>query len=120
MLLLLLTAIFASCSSDGFKIDGNIANLDGQIVQVLFKADSGIVDVRITADKKGGFTFKGESAQPILVSVLNIRGETLARMVAVNGDHLKISGDAGKAMGVKVKGNRLNEDWLTSTVFRIR
>ena len=111
MLLLLLTAIFASCSSDSFKIDGNIANLDAQLVRVLFQADSAIVDERINVDKKGGFSFEGESAQPILVSVLNIRGETLARMVAVNGDHLKISGDAGKAMGVKVKGNRLNEDW---------
>ena len=110
-LLLIITAVFASCSSDSFKIDGNIANLEGNAVRVLFRADSGMVDERVDTDKKGRLTFKGESTQPVLVNVLSLRGEPLAMLVAVNGDHLKLSGDAGKAMGVNVSGNRLNEDW---------
>ena len=110
-ILLIITAILASCSSSGFKIDGNIANLEGDAVRVLFRADSGVVDERVTADRKGEFTFKGESTNPVLVSVLSLRGEPLAMMVAVNGDRLKLSGDASKAMGVKVSGNHLNEEW---------
>ena len=109
--LLIITAILASCSSSGFKIDGNIANLEGDAVRVLFRADSGVVDERVTADRKGEFTFMGESTNPVLVSVLSLRGEPLAMMVAVNGDRLKLSGDASKAMGVKVSGNHLNEEW---------
>ena len=110
-LLLIITALFASCSSNSFKIDGNVANLEGNAVRVLFRADSGIVDERVAAEKNGSFTFKGESTDPVLVSVLSLRGETLAMMVAANGDHLKVSGEAGKAMGLKVKGNHLNEEW---------
>lgn len=110
-MLLLMLAVLASCSSDSFKIEGNLPNLEGKSVRVLFKADSSIVDEPIEADKKGGFTFKGESSQPVLVSLLNYRGEVLAMLVAVNGDHLKVSGDASKAMGIKISGSHLNEDW---------
>lgn len=111
LMLLLMMAVLASCSSDSFKIEGNLPNLEGKAVRVLFKADSSIVDEPIEADNKGGFTFKGKSSQPVLVSLLNYRGEVLTMMVAVNGDHLKVSGDTGKAMGIKISGSLLNEDW---------
>ena len=110
-LLTLLVVTLASCSSDGFKIDGNLSNLDGGAVRVVFRGDSGLVDEWITLDKKGHFTCEGASSQPVIVNVSNQHGETLATLVAATGDHLKIKGDAGKAMGVKMKGNRLNEDW---------
>ena len=109
--LLLLVIALASCSSDSFKIDGDIANLDGHTVKVVFRGDSGVVEAPAEIDKKRHFTFKGASEQPVIVSLLNYRNEPLAMMVACNGDHLKVKGDAGKAMAVKVKGNRLNEDW---------
>ena len=34
----------AACSSDKFKIDGNIVNLEDGAVHVVFSADSGVVD----------------------------------------------------------------------------
>ena len=109
--LLLLVIALASCSSDSFKIDGDIANLDGHTVKVVFRGDSGVVEAPAEIDKKGHFTFKGASEQPVIVSLLNYRNEPLAMMVACNGDHLKVKGDADKAMSIKVKGNRLNDDW---------
>ena len=111
LMLLLMMAVLASCSSGSFKIEGNLPNLEGKAVRVLFKADSCIVDEPIEADNKGGFTFKGESSQPVLVSLLNYRGEVLTMLVAVNGDHIKVTGDPGKAMGIKISGSHLNEDW---------
>ena len=111
LMLLLMMAVLASCNSGSFKIEGNLPNLEGKAVRVLFKADSCIVDEPIEADNKGGFTFKGESSQPVLVSLLNYRGEVLTMLVAVNGDHIKVSGDAGKAMGIKISGSNLNEEW---------
>ena len=110
-LLLMMAVLASSCSSGSFKIEGNLPNLEGKAVRVLFKSDSSIVDEPIEADNKGGFTFKGESSQPVLVSLLNYRGEVLTMLVAVNGDHLKVSGDARKAMGIKISGSHLNEDW---------
>ena len=103
--------MLASCSSDSFKIDGDIANLGGNTVKVVFRGDSGAVETLAEVDKKGHFTFKGALQEPVIVSLLNYRNEPLAMVVASNGDHLKVKGDAGKSMAVKVKGNRLNEDW---------
>ena len=109
--LLILVATLASCSNDSFKIDGDITNLDGTTVKVVFRGDSGIIDSIVSVDKKGHFKFKGKSAQPVIVSLLNHSNHVLAMLVATNGDHLTVKGDAGKEMSIKVKGNRLNEDW---------
>ena len=110
-LLLLLTALLASCSSDKFKIDGNIDNLKAGVVRVIFMGDSGIVDEETIVDNKGHFTFKGSSSVPVIVSVIKQRGEALATLVAINGDHLKIKGDADKPADIKTSGNRLNKEW---------
>lgn len=111
LFLLLLVIALGSCSSDSFKIDGDITNLDGNTVKVVFRGDSGAVETLAEVDKKGHFTFEGTSAEPVIVSLFNYRNEPLAMVVASNGDHLKVKGDADKAMAVKVKGNSLNEDW---------
>lgn len=111
LILLLLTTVLASCSSDSFKIDGTLANLDGTAVRVVLMTDSGMVDELADVDKKGKFSYQGQSSQPTVISLMNQRGDVLATVVAANGDHLKMKGDASKAMGVKVKGNRLNEEW---------
>ena len=42
---------------------------------------------------------------------MDARGEPLAMVVAANGDHIKLKGDAGKAKGIKVKGSKVNEEW---------
>ena len=109
--LLLLMAFLTSCHSDSFKIDGQLANLDNATARVVFMGDSGIVDEEVSADKQGKFSFQGEVSLPTLVSILTQKGEPLTMLVAVNGDHLKVKGDANNAIGIKVKGNRLNEDW---------
>lgn len=110
LILILLAAMLASCSSDSFKIDGSLDHLDGTTVRVVFMADSGLVD-EMADVKKGKFSFQGHSTQPALISLFSQRGDALITVVAANGDHLKVSGDASKALGIKVKGNRLNEDW---------
>ena len=108
LLLLLMTA---SCSGDRFKIDGNLVNLDGAAVHIVYCADTVVVDQWVDVDKKGRFTYQGVSSQPVVVSLSDQRGKLLTQLIAMNGDHLKVAGDAGKSMGVNVKGNRLNEDW---------
>ena len=101
--------VLCSCSSNEFKIDGNISGVDG--LRIVFSGDSGLVDEWVNMDKKGHFSFKGTAQEPVLVSLMDVRGEPLAMVVAADGNHLKIKGDASKTMGIKVKGNRLNEDW---------
>lgn len=110
-LLLMLAALLASCSSDSFKVDGNIVNLDGTGIRICFQGDSGIVDEWVNVDKKGHFSYKGSASQLALLTMSNRKGDVMAIMVVTNGDHLKMKGDAGKALGIKVKGNRLNEEW---------
>ena len=110
-LVLLMLAMLSSCTSDSFKIDGNLEGLKDPIVRIVFVGDSGLVDESVNADKKGHFTFKGSASHPTLVNVLTRRGQPITMMVATNGDHIKVKGDAGKPMGTVIKGNRLNEDW---------
>ena len=55
---LMVIALLASCSGNSFKIDGNLTNLHGKNVRVIFRGDSGIVDERVNLDKKGHFSFK--------------------------------------------------------------
>ena len=106
-----MASLLASCNSDSFKIEGNITNVDAGAVKVVFRGDSGVVDELVNLDKKGRFTFEGTSAQPIIVSLLDHSNEPLAVMVATNGDHIKIKGDAANTMSIKVKGNKVNEGW---------
>ena len=106
----MLAFILAACSNDSFKIEGKLANLDGMSVKVIFMGDSGVVDEWANTDKKGKFVIEGHAAEPVLVTLQDRMGKSLAMLVAANGDHLKVSGDA-KAGDIKVKGNRLNEEW---------
>ena len=107
--MLLLATLLASCSSDNFKIDGELTHLNGTAVKIVFRGDSGIVNEFANLDKKGKFSFEGASAAPVLVSIMDQRGELLKRVVATNGDHLKLKGDASKGMAIKVKGNHIND-----------
>lgn len=111
LLMVAMLTVFTSCDSDSFKIDGNLAGIEGNKVRIVFQGDTGIVDGWSDVDKKGHFAFKGEARQPVLVNVLTINGEPLIAVVATNGDHVKLNGDAARAMGVHVKGTRLNEQW---------
>lgn len=110
-IVVMLVVLLASCGGDSFRIDGEISNINARTVVVVFNADSGMVAERVEVDKKGHFTYGGVASSPVIVSLTDLRGEPLATLVAVNGDRLKVKGDASKPLSIKVKGNRLNEDW---------
>lgn len=110
--LLFVAILLVSCGGgSSFKIDGQLVNLDGTSIRVIFNGDSGVVDEMVDVDKKGHFSFKGEASQPAIVNLLNQRKELIANIVVTNGDHLKVKGDAAVEMSVKVKGNKINEAW---------
>ena len=110
-LLLMLAVAMASCSGDSFKIDGSVTNLAGDVVRVVFVGDSGLVDEWVNVDKKGRFSYRGVASGPVIVSLLDQRSQLMVSLVASNGDHVKVEGDASRPMAVKVKGSKVNEDW---------
>ena len=61
LMLMALAILFSACSSDSFKIDGNIAHVEGA-VRIIFQSDSGMVDELINLDKKGHFSFRSGRA----------------------------------------------------------
>ena len=110
-LLLSLTMTMASCSGDSFKIDGKLANFDSGMVRVIFPTDSGMVDEWVNVDNKGKFSYKGAVVDPVIVSLLDSRSHLLVMLVATNGDHIKVKGDAAQPKTIKIKGSKVNEDW---------
>ena len=110
-LLLSLTMAMASCSGDSFKIDGKLANFDSGMVRVIFPTDSGMVDEWVNVDNKGKFSYKGAVVDPVIVSLLDSRSHLLVMLVATNGDHIKVKGDAAQPKTIKIKGSKVNEDW---------
>ena len=82
-LFILVMLALASCSGDRFKIDGNLVNLDGAAVHIIYCADSVVVDQWVDVDKKGHFTFQGASSQPVVVSLSDQHGQLLAQLVAM-------------------------------------
>ena len=112
LILFFVSAVLLSCGGgSSFKIDGELVNLDGATVRVVFNGDSGIVDEWVDVDKKGHFSFKGEASQPAIVNLLDQDNGLITAVVVVNGDHLKVKGDAAALKSVKVKGNKVNEAW---------
>ena len=111
LMLLVLAAITASCGGNEFKIDMDIANVDGQGVKVIFRGDSGVVDDWATTEKKGRFSYKGSTGNPVIVGLYGRNNTPLAYVVADKGDHIKVKGDAASPATIRVKGSRVNEDW---------
>lgn len=112
LLMIILASMMSACMGDKFKIDGSIEGLHGTEIRVMFAGDSGIVNEFVPIDKKGHFSFSAQGAsQPTLVSIMDRQGEVLTMLVVTNGDHVKVNGDAGKPLGIKVKGSKVNEDW---------
>ena len=65
-LLLTLTVAMVSCSGDGFKIDGDITNIEGDALRVIFATDSGMVDEWVNIEKNGKFSYRGNvSEEPV-------------------------------------------------------
>ena len=111
LMLLVLAAITASCGGNEFKIDMDIANVGGQGVKVIFRGDSGVVDDWATTEKKGRFSYKGSTGNPVIVGLFGRNNTPLAYVVADKGDHIKVKGDAASPATIRVKGSRVNEDW---------
>jgi len=110
-LALLVMALLTSCSSDSFKIDGDLINLDGDVVRVVMRGDSGLVDESVEMDEKGHFSFQGIASQPVLVAFMRLDGSPLATVVAANGDHIKLKADARQPASVRIKGGKVNDQW---------
>jgi len=99
-----------SCTSNSFKLDGSIDQLESPNIRIVFANDSGIVDEYITP-QKGQFSFKAKISAITLVSILDSHNNLLAQAIAEPNSHIKLHGSADKPTSIKISGNDLNEQW---------
>ena len=112
---LLLATIVAwlasSCSSDSFKIDGNVEGLGTQNVHIVYQGDNGAVD-NIMPTHENEIKVKCHSSRLTVVTVMDMRGQIIARFAASNGDHISFTGHIDHLDAIKVSGNDVTDEWM--------
>ena len=98
------------CTSDHFTIEGTVADGGTQNVRVVYPTDDGFECEWVTM-KEGHFAYRGESADPVVVSIYNQQKKLIAHALVSNGDDLEFTASLAEPWGTVVKGTKVNEQW---------
>ena len=111
LLLLLATAVLASCDGSKFNVTADIKSLGNQNVRIIYLGDEGVSDQFVVA-KDGKFSFEGHSSSLTVVSILEGQNETMCRFVVSGGDKIELTGDFMMPHHYQCKGNDISEQWM--------
>ena len=104
-----------SCTSDSFKMSVHIDGMGTQNVRVVYVGDEGITDQWVISHNDE-LKLKGNSEQLTLVTLLDRQQHIIARLVASNGDHVKVNGSMNRPDSIVATGTKVNDNW---TKFRL-
>lgn len=111
LMLMLLTAIAASCGDDGgFTIKCHIDGLGNDGLEMVYTTRRGIVRTMFHP-KDGDVELKGTSAEPSLVEVFALDGTPLFVCTAADGDRLDLSMKLGDPSSLRIKGQDASRDF---------
>lgn len=101
----------ASCgNSDTFTVTGSIAGNPSMNLRVIYYTD-GKVFTGVTAVRDGDFAFEGTAPEDALVELYDNEYRLITRLVARNGDEIKVEYDPGDHSSIHIKGNPAAERW---------
>lgn len=100
-----------SCSDSRFTIDVNLENYAGN-VRAFYIDDAGNVSTPVATVNESGWTLQGSSAEPTLVSIISSENQLLGQVVAQNGEHIIINGNAMEPFRHRISGDsKLSNAW---------
>lgn len=101
----------AACgSSDTFTVSGSIAGNPSMNIRVIYYTD-GKVFTGVTAVRDGDFAFEGTAPEDALVELYDNEYRLIGRIVARNGDKIKVEYDPADHSSLQIKGNPASERW---------
>lgn len=107
----LIFVVLCSCSSSDFTIEGNIQGLGTQNMRVISVENEALRASWLPA-VDGTFTYRGSAKKPVVIEFYNRNMDVIVRVVAKNGDKIKISGELSPSGTLAVKGSKITTQWL--------
>lgn len=108
LLIAVAALLLISCSTNNFKIEGNIENATDQMVFLRTMQDSELVTVDSTMMKGGKFTFKGKVEAPDIYAIdFDIQNERI--ILFLENSKISLTGTADDIMGSTVKGSATHD-----------
>lgn len=107
---LLLSIVFASCSSDSFKIEGELPDVGNQALRAIYVNEAGVQSINSIVEE-GKFTLEGISPNLTVLFLYDKNNNLITKVAVKNGDKLKIKGTVKHKYLIEMKGNNVTEDW---------
>lgn len=109
-LAVMLLGTTACGNSDTFTVSGSIAGNPSMNLRVIYYTD-GKVFTGVTAVRDGDFAFEGTAPEDALVELYDNEYRLITRLVARNGDEIKVDFDPRDRSKLQIKGNPAAERW---------
>ncbi|MDE6287253.1 MAG: DUF4369 domain-containing protein, partial [Muribaculaceae bacterium] len=97
-------------NSDTFTVSGSIAGNPSMNIRVIYYTD-GKVFTGVTAVREGDFVFEGTAPEDALVELYDNEYRLIGRLVARNGDKIKVEYNPADHASLQIKGNPAAERW---------
>ena len=98
------------CTSDSFKVDGQLAGLDNNRIRIVYRCTDGMTDNFYNCID-GTFKFKGHATELTFVTILDNHDKVITTFLAHNGDVIKLRGDLTDRAAITIEGNDVTEQW---------
>ena len=101
----------AACGNSAtFTVSGSIAGKPSMNLRGIYYTD-GKVFTGVTAVREGDFIFEGTAPEDALVELYDNEYRLIGRLVARNGDKIKVDYDPADHSSLQIKGNPAAERW---------
>lgn len=107
---LLVAMLACGCTSDSFKVDGQLAGLDNNRIRIVYRGADGITDNFYNCID-GTFKFKGHAPELTFVTILDSHDKVITTFLVSNGDVIKLRGDLTDRAAITIEGNDVTEQW---------
>lgn len=102
--------ILSACSSDNFKVTGELSDFGTQNVRFIYYTNNAIQSFWIpTVDGKIEFT--GVSPENTVIEIYTRQNKLLTRFAIKNGDEVEFKGSAKKPFDITASGNDITDEW---------
>lgn len=110
LMLVALCCCIASCSSETFKLEGELPDAGEQTLRAIYVNEAGVQTVMLPI-VEGRFEMEGVSPSYTVLYLFDSKRKPITKVILKNGDKVKIKGTVKHSALLEIKGNDVVEDW---------